>query len=253
MPSSVTPAGTPTARVKLPKRRSKRRKPPSACGAVRSRSAVIVSVSSWSSTAILSSWTPGRSKAYTSSSSCSQTSTAGTHSCAARPLPSKRPFITRLISVCSVASSRIGSPRTSVATVVPPSRSNDLITWPEYYLSLVLSSTRSLASRRAAPARQRANPVTAGGHVGADPRERARLDAVPAPEPAGLRGRAGLPPVRGRELVPHDRAGLAADRAHLDVPARQLGASAREHALPLDLRQQRRGCTRPGAVPPLLP
>ena len=38
-----------------------------------------------------------------------------------------------------------------------------------------------------------------------------------------------------------DRQGLAADRAHLDVHARELAAHRREHAVPLDLRQQRRG------------
>ena len=38
-----------------------------------------------------------------------------------------------------------------------------------------------------------------------------------------------------------------------DVPARELGAPAREHALPLDLREQRRGRDGPRPLPRLLP
>ena len=66
------------------------------------------------------------------------------------------------------------------------------------------------------------------------------------------RRRARLPSLRGRGLLPAGRRGLAADALHLDVHARGLGPLARQHALPLDLREQRRGHARPRPLPRLL-
>ena len=109
-----------------------------------------------------------------------------------------------------------------------------------------------LASRGAAAARQRADAVVPGRHGRADRHERARLGALPAPGSGGLGHGARLPAVRGRQHLPDGRSGLGGDGNHRDVHARQLGAPAREHALPLDLRQQRRGRARPGPLSPLL-
>jgi membrane associated rhomboid family serine protease len=47
--------------------------------------------------------------------------------------------------------------------------------------------------------------------------------------------------VRGQRQLPPDRQGLGADGDHVDVHAPRLAAPRREHALPLDLRQQRGG------------
>ena len=53
--------------------------------------------------------------------------------------------------------------------------------------------------------------------------------------------------------VPHPPAALVRGRLHRDVHARELAAHPREHALPLDLRQQRRGRARQGPVSRLVP
>ena len=63
-----------------------------------------------------------------------------------------------------------------------------------------------------------------------------------------------LPPVRGERLVPGRRRGLAIDeRSRSMFMHGDIASPGRQHALPLDLRQQRRGRARPRALPRLLP
>ena len=53
--------------------------------------------------------------------------------------------------------------------------------------------------------------------------------------------------------TPAHRSRRPGNRLQLDVPARQLPAHLRQHAVPRDLRAERRGRDRAAALPPLLP
>ena len=58
----------------------------------------------------------------------------------------------------------------------------------------------------------------------------------------------------GRPVYAHvHHVPVLGERVHLDVHARQLGARARQHAVPVDLRQQHRGSPGPAPLRRLLP
>ena len=109
---------------------------------------------------------------------------------------------------------------------------------------------------RAPAARQRADAELPVRHGRAHRRQRARvvLGALP-PGRRRPRVQGRLLPVRAARAVPgrRARAAVVRGRLHRDVHARELGAHRRQHALPLDLRQQRRGGARPCPVPRLVP
>ena len=91
---------------------------------------------------------------------------------------------------------------------------------------------------------QRPDEVVPRRHGRADRDQLRGLDLLPAPQSRPLGRRVRLPAVRGRQLLPardRGRPRLGRHVVDLDVHARKLAAHHREHALPLDLRQQRRG------------
>ena len=99
---------------------------------------------------------------------------------------------------------------------------------------------------------QRPDAALPGRDGRVDRRERPRLLPLRSAEPRPRGEPARLPAVRGGQLVPHRRRGLADHGVHLDVHARELHPPGREHALPLGLRQQRRGRAGTRALPRLL-
>ena len=73
-----------------------------------------------------------------------------------------------------------------------------------------------------------------------------------APDLEGSLAELAYQPCEVNDSCPVTGERLAADLVHVDVHARQLHPPRRQHALPLDLRQQRRGRVRPRALPHLL-
>src|SRR3954452_15058041 len=85
----------------------------------------------------------------------------------------------------------------------------------------------------------------------AHPRELRRVAALRAAAPRLVRVPRVVLPVHGDRRLPWPRA-VGRELVHRHVHARQLGAHPRQHAVPGDLRQERRGRLRPRPLPRVL-
>ena len=195
------------------------------------------------------------------------------------PAPDRAPPAGRaLLAPGRVQGARGARPTRSASTTSPPAR------------SCAPATTPTSTSRRTSPASARSPPPplvravfplkdniptdrVPGRHGGADRAQRARVLLLPARD--GSRSATRQPsalPVQPRRATPRVPRELHATRAsscdalrrrrrpsrwltvvHLDVHARRPAAPRRQHAVPVDLRQQRRGLDGPREVHRLLP